>query len=165
MNMILTASHKWLSKEIECNLVGIQRCTANCCKGLYFYPSKSNIDKDGNPIGYCKFLTPTGCSMSVKQKPLKCLLYPLIIKNNRLILHGRAICSVCRNNYKKGGKSILEQNKDNLSEVFGEEIVLGMMKSILENHKDFKFTVPINVQMQLEKEDQLEKLNQVPVPR
>lgn len=157
-------SYLWLSKKIDCSKEGIARCEGKCCKGFSFYPSKSNL-KDGKPIGKCFFLSTDGCILKREQKPIKCLLYPLVFNKKTLCLHGRALCSLCNKNYNQGNKTILESNVLDLIEVFGEENVERIKKSVLIDKKDCFIFLSPELKKQLEKEELFEKLNKIPEPR
>lgn len=114
----IKVSAAWVSKEIGCAMPYIAtHCGGGCCRSKAFYPPKSG----GRADGKCARLTDTGCEFDAINKPLICLLYPLVIKNNTLVLHGRALLGCCKKNYKVGGLSIWEQNKGNLTILFGEE--------------------------------------------
>jgi len=144
-----------------CNAQGIALCKGKCCNTKGFYPPKSNP----NGTGICPCLTPTGCKFTNKQKPLKCLLYPLVItKKGTLVLHGRALTSICKACYKKGNQTIAQHLQQNLEEVFGAQIAHAMVQSVAQG-KDFVFTPSPQVVSQLLIEEKMEKANEVPTPR
>lgn len=111
----ITVSWKWTSKEIACAPVFIRlHCQGACCKSKNYWLPK----KDGSN---CPKLGPEGCTFTVQEKPVVCLLYPLVIKNDKMVLHARALLHYCKPNYKIGGQTIWEQNRINLIELFGED--------------------------------------------
>jgi len=164
--MLLKVSAAWTNKVIDCTLEGIiNGCHGKCCKGNSFYPSKSNI-QDGLPVGICKWLGDKGCILQDNDKPIKCLLYPLVINNsNTLVLHGRALTSVCKECYNKGDKPIIETQRHNLTLLFGEDTVNRMIDTIINKGRDFTFRTESAFDNALAKEEELENNNIIPVPR
>lgn len=161
--MKVKASAAWLSKELMCSAEGIKLCGGRCCKTKGFYPPKCS------PKFVCPHLTDTGCKFTKEDKPIKCLLYPLVFQKRpdgslALNLHHRAPCTICKECYKKGGQSILRQQEANLKEIFGAEIVDGMIKAI-ESGQDYTFDLPEQVEKQLRFEEQEELENIEPRPR
>ena len=161
--MLLKVSAGWSGKIIDCTLEGILNgCHGKCCKGTSFYPSKSNI-QNGLFVGICYWLGDKGCKLKDKDKPIKCLLYPFVINdNNSLVLHGRAITSICRECYGKGNKPIIETQRHNLSLVFGEELVTRMIDTVLNKGRDFRFRTETSFDEMLNKEKELEDNNIIP---
>ena len=159
--MQIKVSAKWLNKILLCNAAGIKLCKGKCCNTKGFYPPKSNP----NGTGICPHLTASGCKFTQAQKPLKCLLYPLVItKKGTLVLHGRALTSICKACYKQGNQTIAQHLQQNLTEVFGAQITAQMLASVAQG-KDFVFTPSPQVVSQLIIEEQMEKANEVPTER
>lgn len=109
-------SWRWASKQINCTVAGIlSGCMGKCCTGTAYWPSKANGNR-------CAHLTESGCGLSALQKPTVCLLYPFVIKNGALVLHGRALVGCCKPNYTPGsGPSIFEHLGANLITMFGDD--------------------------------------------
>lgn len=164
--MLLKVSSAWANKIIDCTLDGIlNECHGKCCKGTTFYPSKSHI-VDGLVMGYCYWLGDKGCKLADIDKPVKCLLYPFIInENNTIVLHGRAITSICRGCYNRGTKTILEVQRHNLELIFSKMTVGAMIESILLRHKDYVFSTYVDFDWALQFEQEREAKNLPPVPR
>ena len=136
----------FLLKHLDCTPKGHRLCQGKCCKNhsnqktpkkihvKYFkkelesFPLdiqkqiKKYLNKDlvvQNKKGRC--LLEQFCLEQPKYKPIECKLFPLIInKNGKLILSNWGM--LCCPNYKKGNKPIYVVMKDNLIDVFGEEI-------------------------------------------
>ena len=164
--MLLKVSSAWLSKIIDCTLDGILNgCHGRCCTGMSFYPSRSNI-QDGIVVGYCYWLGKQGCILPDEDKPVKCLLYPFVINgNNSLVLHGRALTSICKECYNKGNKPIIETQRHNLSLLFGNDIVDRMIKATIQECRDFIFRTEPNFDRALSVEQELEENNTIPIRR
>lgn len=112
----IIVSRAWAMKRIDCTMKGITAkdgCGGACCKGNY-YPAKANN-------GVCIWLGKDGCKLTLKSRPVKCLLYPFVIKNGKLILYGRALLHSCKPCYKKGEETIFENLRGNLIELFGKD--------------------------------------------
>jgi hypothetical protein len=160
--MILKVSAAWSSKVIDCTLNGILNgCHGKCCNTKGFYPPCANKD---NP-GHCNWLGDKGCTLKDEDKPVKCLLYPFVINgNNSLVLHGRAITSICKECYNKGNKSIIETQRHNLTLLFGEDIVDRMIDAV-KSGRDFTFRTEPIFDKALQVEQELEDNNVVPIPK
>lgn len=154
----IKVSAKWATKEIACTMPFIAtNCGGACCKGTSYWPSKANGD-------VCAHLGDKGCKLAIPEKPVTCLLYPFVIKNETLVLHGRALLACCKSNYKIGGKSIWEQNEGNLTTLFGAEQFSRVLKEIKAG-RDTYLEITDEFLEQLEFEDSLEEQNIVPVAR
>ena len=164
--MLLKVSSAWSGKVIDCTLDGIiNGCQGRCCKGTSFYPSKSNI-QDGVVIGHCYWLREHGCVLPDEDKPVKCLLYPFVINgNNSLVLHGRALTSLCKECYNKGSKPIIETQRHNLSLLFGDDIIDRMINATIRECRDFTFRTEPDFDRALSVEQELEENNTIPIRR
>lgn len=150
-------SAAWASKHIDCTLRGIIKgCGGICCKNKSFYPAKANG-------GVCINLEENGCILTPADKPIKCLLYPFVIKNNSLGLYGRALTWTCKPNYNLRETSILENIKDNFIELFGDyqyetaynEIILCGRDTIIEPSER------LLRQLAIETETELQNINPI----
>lgn len=156
---VIKVSAAWCNKEIGCELqfiIGAGGCGGKCCTGKTYYPAKSNGD-------VCFHLGPEGCKLLAEEKPNICLLYPLTILNDTLVLHGRALLGCCKPNYKRGGKTIFEQLKDNLIILFGEEQYTRVAADLKDN-RDSYFTVTTNFEKQQQIEKEWQRDNIIPKP-
>ena len=159
VNQGLKISYKWLIKKIDCSLSGINKCHGKCCYEPIFWPGKVG---EG---GKCHFLLDFGCSLQKRMRPVTCLLYPFLIRNNTLILHFRAL-QICKVNYIKSelsDKVVIEEtifgkNKDNLIILFGKKNVNRIEKNLLLKKDtmiiiDKKIIQLLNEEKKLYKED------------
>lgn len=152
-------SRAWSSKHIDCTLKGILKgCNGICCNNKTFYPAKSNG-------GTCYYLGNKGCVLEPKDKPIKCLLYPLVLKNESIVLYGRALTWTCKPNYKLGEVSILENLKGNLCELFGIEQYNRVYNDVIVEGKNSYFEPSEVLLKQLEQEEELEEKNEIPIKR
>jgi len=154
-------SAKWALKVINCTYEGI----INNCKGkCYCTPSFWPCNAEGKTV--CYYLGKTGCTLSNKDKPVTCLLFPLTVVRNTLVLYWRAPQphSCCYPNYGKGSLSVVKSIKPCLEELFGVDLVLGIIKSV-EQGIDFEFIVPKEVELLLKYEHKLNIEHKRPFPR
>lgn len=154
-------SAKWAAKEIDCTLHGIlNHCGAACCKGFTYWPPKAS------GTGVCANLGPEGCRLG-PGKPVTCLLYPFRLIGNRLVLHGRTLipksgyCAPC---YRRGGRTIAENNRDNFAILFGADQA-DLIVSNTKAGRDTLITVPDEILAALEAERRWEGANLVPISR
>ena len=158
---VWTLSWKWASKEIDCTLDGIlNHCGGACCNGKAYWPPKASA------TGACANLGAAGCVLG-NDRPVTCLLYPFRLIGDRLVLHGRTLipksgyCSPC---YKRGGRTIAENNHGNFAILFGAAVA----DEIVANTKAQRNTaikVPQEVLDALAAEDPWEAANAVPLTR
>lgn len=157
-NHKIKISWKWATKELNCCYDGIiNGCEGKCCKNVSCWVPI----KDGKKIGNCIYLGKDGCILTIKEKPIICLLYPLVIRKNSIILHYRGLSFCCKKCYKVGGKTIFQQNKNNLIEIFGEKTINEMEESI-NNQKDYEFYIDDTLFKQINYEEELIKNNSHP---
>lgn len=148
----LRVSYKWANKFISCD---IEACHGSCCTAKSYYPPKANN-------GVCFYLSSTGCVLKEYEKPIICLLYPLIInKNNLLVLHGKALLGTCKLCYKKKEIPILQYLKSNLVSVFGEGLYNAMYQTCVIEKRNFVFNPSRNFWKDLEYEVLCEKENKI----
>jgi len=153
----IRVSWKWASKEVGCTvdiILGEKGCGGQCCKTPSYYPPKSNGGK-------CFHLGDKGCKLQADDKPIKCLLYPFVIKNNLLVLHGRSLIGTCKPCYKKGGKMIIEHLADNFVTLFGERQYKRILNDV-KNKRDSYIDLTDEFLEQLRNEDKLEIDNTIP---
>lgn len=157
--IVWSVSAAWASKHIDCTLNGIIKgCGGACCKNSKYFPVL-------NPKGACFYLGENGCKLTPQEKPIKCLLFPMVIREGKLILFGRALLHFCKPNYKKNEISILENQKNNFIELFGEEAYARCYDDIIvKGVNSWVKPSPILLQ-QLEREIYHETNNIIPPPR
>jgi len=112
-----------LARRLDCTLHGIQTaCHGACC---YAGPSGErwppNADPQG-PGGACHYLGGEGCRLAAEDRPVKCLLYPLMEREGRtsLPLYFRAKSATCRGCYGTG-PPLAEALAPALAGLVGEE--------------------------------------------
>lgn len=158
-----TVSHKWLTKKHDCTLAGIRgRCHGGCCHSATYWPP---VAYDG-PDKACGMLGPAGCQFSDADKPITCLLYPLILnKYGQLGLHIRATTGkgVCKGNHGKG-PMLIDALRLNLIELFGVEQFDRVRREILAG-RDSYFVVSDKIALQYSLEKVMADKNLPPVPR
>ena len=124
-------SAKWCTHRFNCTeeWVSSGKCIGCCGPKSYWSPNRVNKD---NPSPMCPQLGEKGCRLSPADKPVGCLLYPLIVDKRGLITihiwttlkHG-----CCRGAYNQG-PPIFEALRGFLVEVFGEEQYQRVLKDI-----------------------------------
>ena len=153
-------SAAWASKPLMCTLDGIVReggCGGTCCTSRTFWPPRTG--EEG-----CPHLTDTGCSFTEAERPVKCLLYPLMPnKNRKLIVHHRAATGHCKPNWGLG-PPIVEALHTNLVALFGADQADRMKADVLAG-KDTEVRVPAHVAAALDLEEQWEAADIVPEAR
>lgn len=158
-----TVSAKWLSKKHDCTVSGIKkRCSGGCCYGPSYWPGKSSQTEDNA----CPKLGESGCEFDPTERPITCLLYPLILNpNNKIILHHRTQfkTSCCKGNSGKG-PMIIEALEGNLSELFGKDQYARVLKDVKAG-RDSYFDVPDHVLHAYRQEKRLEEENVPPEAR
>lgn len=155
-------SQKWANKRIDCTLHGIiNGCNGACCKNKKFWPPSSTING-------CPYLKANGCILSIHERPLTCLLYPFKIKNDKMILYGKSLLHTCKKNYKKDDnnvKTIFENIKDGLIEIFGKDEYEMSFNFLIKKRKDYAIKIPKWAERQLALEKSFATKNIVPIKR
>ena len=111
-------SSKWLSKQLDCTLNGIlTKCGAGCCRNdrVKFWPPSSGQD------GKCPWLGEKGCKLPWENRPIECLMAPLVVRNNSVGLHIYAVTikgGTCNKCYKSGPR-VVDALADCLILLFG----------------------------------------------
>lgn len=178
--IIWRVSAKWITKHHDCTLHGIStRCGGVCCCSPAFWPPKAYIkpgyvSKRENLVdngagkmmpGFaCGHLTKNGCEFTLQDRPITCLLYPMVLNDNgTLVAHNRITTAkgVCRGNFGNGAM-IIDTIRDNLCTLFGEPQVMRVRAEVVAG-KDSYFIVPESIQRQYKHERHLESKN-APVP-
>jgi len=175
-------SAKWATRQHECNLAGIRtRCGGMCCSSPAFWPPRAFRDVTTERFGElihngaglarigtaCGYLTDSGCKFDPKNRPVTCLLYPLMLnKYSTLVGHVRITTSrgLCRGNHNHG-PMIIDVLRENLSALFGYDQVMRVRADIVEKHIDSYFIVPDAVVRQYALEQLWERENVKPLPR
>lgn len=158
-------SAAWASKRLNCTLDGIMRhCGGACCTKLAGYWPPRVYESKGV---HCEYLGDKGCTLTEADRPIDCLLYPLIFNNtgNTIILHNRA-CQpnwVCKGNYREGPPLIVAL-KTCLTALFGEEQYNEVVRRVLRG-EDGYFIPSDVVELHRKVEELQAQLNLPPVPR
>lgn len=100
----------------DCTLAGIMaRCGGRCCRTPGYWPPLTG------EAGVCPLLGEQGCTLTTADRPVTCLLYPLRLRGDLLVLHHRTRMetSVCAGNHGVG-PPLWEAMRPQLVELFGE---------------------------------------------
>jgi hypothetical protein len=137
-------SAKWAQHSIDCTVSGIvTKCHGPCCRRPYWPASGTDGDD-------CKYLGGRGCTLPWEDRPVTCLLYPFTVRNNKVVLHGRALIAPCKP-CKGTGPPIIESLRKSFTILFGEVIYANMVRYTKEG-RDTHFKVPDWVWERHEKE-------------
>ncbi len=155
LNLIKDTYWKFSAK----NLLKNHRCDYNickgkCCKGPTFWPGRASDD------GECINLYPSGCQIPIQNRPITCLLYPLVLnKNNTIIRHFRCR-AICKTNCELG-KPIIEELFWCFSSLFGNDQASYLKQEILKG-KDTILLVPKDIVLSLLEEKECARKNWFP---
>lgn len=154
-------SAAWSSKIIDCTPRGIATaCGAKCCQGNTYWPPKAS------GTGQCANLSADGCNLRA-DRPVTCLLYPLRLVGNSLVLHGRTLipksgyCAPC---YKQGTQTIAEALRSSFEILFGVPGADTIIRNTLQGIDSY-VAVPDWVLKSLADEQRWEKANATPPGR
>jgi len=139
-------SSKWASHHLDCTLQGITRpggCHAGCCTAASgnFWPARANPVP--RPDQGCFYLGSAGCTLSLEDRPVTCLLYPLMINHNgTIIFHQRALFPhmPCGPNNGRG-PMVIEALAVPLSSLLGREVYHSMLMAV-QRGEDIVIDVP-----------------------
>ena len=156
-------SAKWASKPFCCTVEHIQKkCRGACCfnNNNNFWPGNSSGKED------CFYHSETGCTLSVDDRPIACLLFPLRIHSSGLIrMYHRALFTkgICKGAYRVGNM-LIEEMGWALRSVFGDVVYEQAVLSVKKG-KDFIFPATEQIQKILKYEEYCEKNKVPPTPR
>jgi hypothetical protein len=161
--LVWRISAKWAAKALDCTLQGIvHRCHGGCCysrKGAY-WPARAH-----NPIdGPCFWLGDRGCKLQRTDRPLTCLMYPLVLNaSNMWVMHYRGRRGCCAANVDKG-PMLIDAMADNLIVIFGEQLASEIRKDVRRGRNP-EFVVADSVAVQWVHEQTLIAADTIPQPR
>ena len=160
-------SAKWLATRHDCTLDGIlARCGGGCCTsgpGGTYWPAKAYGDAPMTPCGH---LGADGCSMAPDQRPIKCLLYPLVVNDQGTVVrHFRAglATSVCKGNAGQG-PMLVDALAASLVALLGPAGYWRLRQHVLAG-TDVTLELPADVARAYQEELQLEAANLPPTAR
>lgn len=156
-------SAKWAVKRLDCTLHGIvHRCHGGCCysrKGAY-WPARAHSPIDGP----CFWLGDRGCKLHRTNRPLTCLMYPLVLSDSNMwVMHYRARRGCCAANVDKG-PLLIDALAENLTVIFGQELASRITDEV-RSGRNPEFVVPEPVAAQWVHEETLIEANAIPQPR
>lgn len=156
-------SAKAMLHNVECTAGGILHCNGRCCWGAIFWPAKANPD---TAAGKCVYLGPQGCTLTMEQRPVTCLLYPLLVKNDRLLVHHRSRFKgvSCYLNLGQCDIPLVELFKPTWVHLFGHE-QYEMLRVNTQHGQETILRVRGTIFKAYQRELQWEARNQVPKPR
>lgn len=164
--LVWKLSAAWASKRHNCTVAGIiSKCHAACCHGPSFWPGRVGNTPGNNR---CQRLGPKGCTFSLEDKPISCLLYPLRLnKSGTLILHQRAVYAngICKGNFGDGdGPLLIDAIRDCLVVLFGKKQYEHARAEVLAG-RDAQLVPSAKLLRQYYREEGWEEANLPPQPR
>lgn len=150
-----------IQTPFDCNHNGIIKCRGACCiKIKSYWPLRAY-----QPAG-CFFNSSRGCRLSMEDRPIDCLLYPLFINgNNTLVIHHHCFHKkwVCRDNVNKG-LPLVDSLRECLVELF-EEKEYQAIKEASESGRWYTFETTAKFDLQREYENLCIKYDLPIIPR
>lgn len=160
-------SAAWITKQHDCTLAGIHaRCGGGCCHSASFWPPMSAGAPGPDGRTACPKLGPAGCTFTAADKPVTCLLYPLVLnKSGTLVLHHRTTTagSVCRGNFGNG-PPLIDALAGHLVALFGQQQYDRVRADVLAG-RDSYFDPGPDVLAAWAREKELEAARLPPEPR
>ena len=150
-----------IQMPFDCNADGIKRCHGACCTKIKTYWPLRAYQPSG-----CFFNSSRGCRLSLEDRPIDCLLYPLFINGSgTLVVHNRCYHKkfICRDNVNVGSP-LVDSMKDCLTELFGEHEYLAI-KDASENGRWYTFETTEKFDLQREYENLCIKYDLPIIPR
>ena len=168
--VVWRVSGKWARKPINCTLHGIMNECHGCCtkRPGWNAETKYPIRAFGEGATACGFFVPgSGCSFTIKERPVNCMLYPFVLNSNKtLVINARSLTSSCKHAYKTQNKSLFEIFRDAFVELFGEEQYERVYKDVITDEKDESFFYPsARLVRIMEVENERERNNEKPTNR
>jgi hypothetical protein len=164
--VFLRIASSTLTARHDCTLAGITaRCGGRCCYGPSYWPARSS--PEGAAGGPCANLGPTGCTWSMSDRPVTCLLYPLRFTPTRsgLVLHHRTRFAkgICGGNYGQG-PMLIDALRPGLAELFGAAAIDWARDEAMSG-RDVHLEIPPRLLAEIHREKTLEESNTPPVLR
>ncbi len=160
-------SWKWITKRWNCTVSWItdpDGC-GSCCKGKVegYWPPRRLYP--GEDVARCVYLGPKGCTLSLRDKPIGCMLTPLMLKNNTLIVMHRLQfkTSMCKGACGTG-PMLIDVLKNGLVEIFGNSQWEKVREDVT-NERDSVFYLSPLYQREFIREGELQWENKDPIPR
>src|ERR1051325_11234674 len=112
-------SSRWARRRLDCTILGIvRRGHAGCCysRNGQYWPARAH--SSGN--GPCFWLGDVGCTLGASDRPITCLMYPLVLNaQNLCVMHFRGRRGCCAPNVDRG-PMLIDALSPNLTVLFGE---------------------------------------------
>lgn len=161
--LVWRISAKWATKKLDCTLQGIiHRCHGGCCysrKGAY-WPARAHSPIDGP----CYWLGDRGCKLQRMDRPLTCLMYPLVLNaSNMWVMHYRGRRGCCAANVDKG-PMLIDVMATNLTVIFGEDLASEIREFVLSGRNP-EFVVADAIADHWMHEQTLIAADRIPEPR
>ena len=157
-------SAAWLAKQHDCTPRGIaDRCGGGCCTNVNYWPPSTGT---GAGCPYLGGPDNPGCTLSAADRPVTCLLSPLLVNaNGTIVLHARATTGhgVCKGNFGRG-PMLIDALQGQLTALFGPDAVARVRADVVAG-RDSYFDVPADVLAAYEREHRWALGNVLPVPR
>ena len=156
-------SWKWAEKPLDCTSIGIEKgCRGGCCfsRGGTYWPASAHSPMDGP----CYWLGEEGCRLALEDRPISCLMYPLVMnKNQKWVMHFRARRGCCKVNVNKGPK-LVDALSRGLISLFGAERYEAIRDDVAAQ-RDPDVEVPDSISEEWSIEQDLRICGTVPKPR
>ena len=149
-----------IAKPFDCTKSGISRCHGKCCTNLpSFWPHRAY------PFG-CPYISAIGCTLSIQDRPIDCLIYPLFINyKGSLQIHNHCYHKKWMCNPNMGvGEPLVDNIGEMLVELFGLPAFLEMRASAMEG-KWCQFSTTTEFDLQREVEELSIKFDLPIIPR
>lgn len=169
-------SWKWITKRWNCTLEFItsKDGCGGCCHGHpNYWPPQVQHDKPlpgipGSEVR-CNYLGPKGCTLSLRDKPIGCMLTPLMLnKQYTLVILNRYMFPVVRKGMCKEacgtGPMLIDTLKAQFCEIFGENQWRRVREDVI-NQRDSVFYLSPLYQREFEREGEAQARWEDPVPR
>ena len=137
----------WLRAAHDCTLAGIKlRCGGGCCVSNgqpWWWPASAAGVGQPTP---CHYLGDEGCTLTMQDRPVTCLLFPLRPNKNGTWVNQRLSVfehGVCQGNHGRG-PALIDALRDQLVSLFGAEEYERARASVMAGG-DADFEVPDDV--------------------
>jgi hypothetical protein len=162
------ASAAWLTKRWNCTSAFITSSNGcgSCCKGKIegYWPPRSIYPGESEPR--CHYFGRNGCTLSLRDKPVGCMLTPLTLNKSRtlVIMHRLQFrTSMCKGACGTG-PMLIDALKPGLIELFGIEQWKRVRRDIMDGHDSF-FYLPPQTRREFERELMAQAKGATPLPR
>jgi hypothetical protein len=154
-------SGPWARKKINCVASAIVNGCGGCCCSRKGWDTRNKwpIMSFGDGTTCDHFVAGSGCRLSLEERPIKCILYPFILNEQKtLVLYGRALLC-CKANYNTQDKSVFEIFESSFTRLFGKEQYDRVYKDIITDEKDSSIFYPSEKLVRVEADETVREKN------